>query len=421
MPADATIPARRATTNTGATNTATTYGWVERAFHWAIALLIPTVIALGVVAYEWPYDTDAALATKATLFSAHKTVGIAILFVALARIAWAISQPRPAAINGHRRVEHWAAATVHWLLYGSLVAVPLLGWAHHATAEGFAPIWWPLGQSLPLLPKDPTLSAQLATLHMTFERVLVLALLLHIAGAVKHAVWDRDGTVARMWRGAEPAEVRPAGRSPLPVVAALAVWAAALGAGLAIGPREGLATVAPVEAQAAEVTGAANWAVEEGTLSITVAQLGSPVTGSFADWQAAIDFSEEARADGTHGAVRVAVSTGSLTLGSVTSQAVGEEFLAAGAFPQAEFEAPIMRAADQGGDAWLAEGVLSLRGADVPVRLPFALEIEGDRATMEGAAEVDRRAFGMGEAYPDESSVGFGVTISVALSAVRAE
>ena len=41
-------------------NTSSTYGWVERAFHWAIALLIPTAIILGVVPYNPPYDTDAA-------------------------------------------------------------------------------------------------------------------------------------------------------------------------------------------------------------------------------------------------------------------------------------------------------------------------------------------------------------------------
>ena len=197
---DATLADAR---RTAATNTPTTYGWVERAFHWSIALLIPTAAVLGVVAYEWPYDTGPALATKATLFSAHKTVGIATLLIALARILWALTQPRPLPLHPERRLETFAASTVHWSLYASLVAVPLLGWMHHATAEGFAPIWWPLGQSLPLLPKDPDLSARLAVLHKVSVWVLLGSLALHVAGALKHAVIDKDSTLARMCAASE--------------------------------------------------------------------------------------------------------------------------------------------------------------------------------------------------------------------------
>jgi cytochrome b561/polyisoprenoid-binding protein YceI len=391
-------------------NTASTYGWVERAFHWSIALLVPTAIALGLVAYDWPYDTDAALSTKATLFSAHKTVGLAIFFVAIARIAWALSQPRPKPL--HRGLEALAASVVHWLLYGSLILVPLLGWAHHATAEGFAPIWWPFGQSLPFLPKDPRLSGLFATLHMTFERVLVLALILHVLGTLKHVVVDRDSTFARMWRGAEPPAVASRRPLALPLGVAAAVWAVALGTGLAIGPKHGATAVA---AEAASVSGASNWVVEDGTLSITVGQMGQPVTGTFADWQAAIDFDETPRPDGTHGRVEVSVSTGSLTLGSVTDQALGGEFIAAGSFPLASFDAVIR----PDGEGWLADGSFGLRGVEVPLALPFTLEIDGDLATMTGQVVVDRRDFAMGETYPDESAVAFDVTIDVALTARR--
>ncbi|GIT91800.1 cytochrome b561 [Jannaschia pagri] len=400
-------------THTAATNTASTYGWVERAFHWSIALLIVTAIALGVVAYDWSYDTDAALATKATLFSAHKTVGIAIFFIALARIAWALSQPRPAPLHPDRKAETFAAAAVHWLLYGSLVLVPAFGWAHHATAEGFAPIWWPFGQSLPFLPKDPELSATLATLHMVFERVMVAALLLHILGTVKHSLIDKDSTFGRMWRGVDPGPLSGAKAHVAPVGVALVVWAGALGVGLALGPKT--ATAVPV--QAAEVSGVSTWTVEEGTLSITVQQLGAAVTGSFSEWQAAIDFDETPRADGTHGTVEVGVSTASLSLGSVTQQATSGDFLASEAHPQATYTATLLSE----GEGYVADGTLSVRGVDVPLRLPFTLELEGDRAVMAGTGTLDRRDFGMGESYPDESSVGFTVEVTVALTASRLE
>ncbi|UWQ17004.1 cytochrome b/b6 domain-containing protein [Jannaschia sp. M317] len=396
--------------NTAATNTPTAYGWVERAFHWSIALLIPTAIALGVIAHDAPFDTDAALARKAWLFSAHKTVGVVIFFIALARIVWALSQPRPAPLHPDRRAETFAAALVHWLLYGSLVLVPALGWAHHATAEGFAPIWWPFGQGLPFLPKNAELSATLATLHMVFERVMVAALLLHILGAVKHVVIDRDSTLARMWKGTDPGPL-PASRGHLLAPgAALVVWAGALGIGLALAPAAATST-APTPRLAAPAT----WTVEDGTLEITVTQLGTPVTGRFADWQAAIDFDPTPRADGTVGQVEVAVATGSLTLGSVSGQAIGPDFLAAASHPEARFVATLM----PDGDGYVAEGTFSLRGAEMPLRLPFDLTLEGDRARAEGRVTLDRRSFGMGADYTDESNVGFGVTVTVDLTARR--
>ncbi|KIT17266.1 cytochrome b/b6 domain-containing protein [Jannaschia aquimarina] len=395
-----------------ATNTETTYGWVERAFHWAIALLIPTAAVLGGVAYDWPYDTDAALATKATLFSAHKTVGLAVFFIALARIVWAITQPRPQPLHPDRRAETFVAGLVHWVLYGSLVLVPLTGWIHHATSEGFAPIWWPFGQSLPFFPKDPALSATFATLHITFKWVLIGALVLHIVGTIKHAVIDKDSTFARMWRGSDPGPLPASGRHTAPAIAALAVWGAALGVGLTVTSDQAPAAAAVQLEQAAS-----DWVVQEGTLSIDVVQMGASVTGTFEDWTAVIAFDEAPRDDGTFGEVEVTVAIGSLTLGSVTSQATGAEFLDAGAFPTATFAATI-----QPGEAtdYVADGTLTLRGVEMPLRLPFDLTLDGDTATVTGNTAVERLDFGVGTAYPDASNVGLTVDIAVALTATRA-
>ena len=229
-------------------NTPTSYGAITKTFHWLTALLVFTVIPLGLAANSMAADlrnpaiplTEAAAVRTALLFSLHKTTGVAIFFVALARILWAISQPRPGLLNAHRRGEATLAETVHWLLYGSLVLVPLAGWISHAAATGFAPIWWPFGQSLPFVPRDESVAATFGTLHIIFQRVFFLAILLHIAGALKHHFGDRDLTLRRMLpRGpgtpAAPPQPPGAARSAVALIAALAIWAAALGLGTAIG------------------------------------------------------------------------------------------------------------------------------------------------------------------------------------------
>lgn len=391
------------------TNTPRSYGAIERAFHWLMALLILGAAPLGLIANRLPHDTAEALAWKVQLFSLHKTLGVAIFGLAVLRILWALVQPRPAPLHPERRIETALAGAVHGLLYLSLLAVPLAGWVEHAASDGFAPILWPLGQSLPLVPKSVVLAEVAGALHAAFAWLLVGALALHVAGALKHAVLDRDDTLARMLSG-RPAGPGTAPRHAGPALAAILLYAVATGGALALMPDERgevATSLAPV---------ASDWVVEDGTLRFTVRQMGSEVTGTFDDWTAAIRFEEEPVA-GRHGEVTVTIATTSLTLGSVSDQARGPEFFDTVAHPSATFRAEILPA--EGGH--VAQGTLDLRGVSVPVALPFRLTIEDGVARMEGSTLLDRRDFGMGQSHADESAVGFAVRVDVALTARRAD
>ena len=396
-------------------NTESTYGAVTKSIHWLMALLILAAIPLGIVANNAGYDTSEQLAQKAMLFSLHKTVGVAIFFVALIRIAWALTQPKPGLLNADKPLEALLARTVHWTLYGALLLVPLTGWVHHAATEGFAPIWWPLGQSLPLVPKDDGLAKATAGLHVVFERVLVAALFLHVAGALKHHLIDRDATLRRMLPGTPAVALprnQPAGPLPMVVAAGAFVLALAIGAALGMYSRE--STAAQVAELADVETG---WQVESGTLGIAIQQFGSRVAGSFSEWTAAIAFSETADADGRHGSVEVVVAIGSVTVGSVTAEALGPAYFDAAQHPTATFAADIRSTGSPG--AYIAEGTLTLKGVSVPLALPFSLQIDGDTAQMQGSAEVNRLDFGIGTAETDEGNLGFAVPIEVSLTATR--
>ena len=99
-----------------ATNTDTAYGSVSKTFHWLTALLILTVFPLGAIAERLPYDTAEQLARKAQLFSIHKTLGVIVFFVALARILWSLSQIQPRLLKGDNRRGAFAAERRHGLL-----------------------------------------------------------------------------------------------------------------------------------------------------------------------------------------------------------------------------------------------------------------------------------------------------------------
>jgi polyisoprenoid-binding protein YceI len=154
------------------------------------------------------------------------------------------------------------------------------------------------------------------------------------------------------------------------------------------------------------------WAVQNGTVSISVLQMGADVTGTFANWLAEIAYDPET---GT-GHVTATIDTTSLTLGSVTDQAKGPEFFDVATYSQALFDAEITRV---DGVAHTASGILTLVGQTVPVTLDFDLEVINGIATMSGETVLDRRDFGMGAAYPDQSSVGFSVKALIALTAAQ--
>jgi cytochrome b561/polyisoprenoid-binding protein YceI len=410
-------PAAVDTAPTGFRNTNARFGHVAKTFHWASALLIITLIPLGLIAQNWPYDTAQALHIKASLFSVHKTLGVTVFFVALARIIWAIIQPRPVLLNATHKVQNFAADTVHFALYGALVIVPLSGWFHHAATSGFAPIWWPFGQNLFFVPQSETLAKMFSHIHFAANVVLVAALGLHIAGALKHHVIDRDATLRRMLPGScdLPDHMIKTSHHTAPALMAIGIWAAAIGIALGASAPSNAPSNAPPADQAPTLAQVASqWQVTQGNLGITVQQFGQAVTGEFSDWTANIAFDPQAQT-GILGNVTVTVAIGSLTLGGVTQQALGDEFLQSNTFETAIFTGPIT-ATNAG---YVVEGTLNLAGETLPLTLPFDLTLEGDTATAQGATQLNRLDFGIGTAYRDENSVGFGVDIQFDLTATR--
>lgn len=401
------------------TNSSRHYGAVARSLHWLTALLILASIGLGLYADSLPLEGAEALAAKVQTYSLHKTLGIAAFGAAVLRILWALTQPRPAPLHPERRAETFAADLVHWTLYAAMILMPLSGWVHHAAVEGFAPILWPFGQGLPFVPKSETVAEAAGSLHWLMSKLLIGSVALHVAGALKHAVIDRDGTLSRMLTGRPAGQAAP--HSAAPALLALAVVAAVTT--FALWPHGAAETAEAVPAEALPATATApetapiaagNWQVTTGTLAFTVKQMGADVQGSLPDWQAEITF-DEAATNGTHGRVKVVIDTSTLTLGSVTDQARGPEFFDVATHKTAMFEAEILPAAS----GYEAKGTLTLRGQSQPVSLPFTLTITGDTATMQGSTTLDRRNFGMGAGYGDESTVGFPVQVTIALTATR--
>lgn len=389
------------------------YGWPARMAHWLVAALIFAAIGFGLWAASLPQDSPDQIAAVIGVFSLHKTLGIAALLLAVLRLVWAAGQPKPRRLWPHRRIEAAIATWVNWALYLGMILVPLSGWLRHASIPGgFAPIRWPLGQGLPFVVQDPVLSDRFAAFHVAGWWVLAALIALHVAGALKHALIDRDATMARMFRSPDKLPRPPASPRAMSGLTA-ALGAGALWLGTAI-IALALTLPTPLDAPDRQAVAASpegsDWAVETGELMIEVQQGATPVQGSFSDWQAAITYDP----DTGQGKVTVQIAISSLMLGSISDMAKGPQFLDESDHPQASFTALILP--DEGG-RHLARGTLTIAGRTIPAELPFDLQILGDEAQAQGQMTVDRRDFGVGEGYPDESNIGFAVAIRFSLTA----
>ncbi|MEO9824644.1 MAG: cytochrome b/b6 domain-containing protein [Paracoccaceae bacterium] len=396
-------------------NTDHTYGSVTRVIHWGMALLVTAMIPLGLRANHLAHQiadgaTDPAILSQAQLlFSLHKTLGVGIFFLALIRIVWALRSPKPKPLLRHKPAETFLASMVHWLLYTSLLLVPLTGWIHHAATTGIAPIWWPFGQSLPFVPKDPSTAETFATLHIILQRLFAISILLHLAGALKHHFFDQGATLKRMWNGA-PGQINAGhNASQYAPLAAFVASVIALGTGAALGlfDRNQTQTVAlqPVSSE---------WTVTEGTLAISNTQLGAEVQGSFADWTSSISFDPDLT-EGVMGEVTTVISIGSLTLGSVTAHAMGPDYFNVAAFPTATYNGTLIR--DE--DGLRSEGMLRIKDTRVPVSFAFDLSFDGNRAKMTGMTTLNRFDFEMGSGI-DENTLAAEVILTMTLTATRA-
>lgn len=162
-----------------------------RLLHWLMAALIVTMLFIGVgmaasvsQRHEW-------------LLRIHKPLGIAILALALLRLAVRLRHPPPALPGDLPGIQKLAARASHWLLYGLMLLLPLVGWAMLSAAGD--PVMLTAALRLPrICPVSPVAFAVLRHLHTWLAMLLFVTFLAHMAAALHHGLIRRDGVLSSM-------------------------------------------------------------------------------------------------------------------------------------------------------------------------------------------------------------------------------
>jgi cytochrome b561 len=168
------------------------WGAVSQAFHWLIVLLLLAQGTVGLLMGDMARGPD-----KIAVFAFHKSVGLTILALALARLLWRLYAGRPAPVPGTPRWQERMASLVHGALYLLLFAMPISGWAMNSAA-GFPLQWFGLFNLPSIAAHDHDLHELTESMHEWLFWALVALAAAHAAAAVWHHLFQRDDTLARM-------------------------------------------------------------------------------------------------------------------------------------------------------------------------------------------------------------------------------
>ncbi len=379
------------------------YTSVAIALHWLIAAAIVGMIALGWYMTGLPITTPAERGQQFTLFQLHKSIGVTILVLSVARAAWRLMNPPPAE-PAMPALQAGLARFVHISLYVLIIVMPLSGWIMvSASPTGvdtilYKTVHWPhlAGLSTLSLETKKQLQEPMGFVHSKLAWVIIVLLGLHVAGALKHQFVDKDHLLARMWPGLFGQTAGPPrkGKGALAAFgAAIVLFGSVAGIGLIDSAK---ASRPPPPADAARASPAPVWTTDPAQSAIVFkgAYMGRPFEGKFTAWTSTIQFDpdqlETAR-------IRVAVKTASASTGEPyfdDSLKEGDWFDISKS-PEAVFE--VNQGVAKTAAGYEAAGVLTLKGVAYPLRLPFTLEINGKTAKMHGESSLKRLAMGVGK------------------------
>ena len=181
--------------------------------HWLIAICIFVMFALGwymsdlpkeapkQIAYDlfdwgiytWQLSEEAS--PRTFYFNLHKSLGITIFALIIARIVWRITHKPPAMLASYKAWERKLATGTHHLLYLLMFALPLSG-VVMAIASKYGIKWFGLEFIGGI--DNKAVRELFKEMHEIIGVIILVLIIIHILGALKHKFIDNDDTLKRM-------------------------------------------------------------------------------------------------------------------------------------------------------------------------------------------------------------------------------
>lgn len=162
-----------------------------RLLHWLMAVLILAMLFIGAGMVSTASDA------YPVLLAWHRPIGIAILLLAVIRVAVRLTHRPPALPADLPPLQVAAAKGSHLAFYALMIAMPLIGWAMLSAAGSPVRLWG--GMILPpILPHDVLVYGWLRWVHGLLGYAFFLLILAHLGAALFHGMVRRDGVLRSM-------------------------------------------------------------------------------------------------------------------------------------------------------------------------------------------------------------------------------
>ena len=173
----------------------TTYGTVSRLNHWVIAVAVIGMVGVGLYLEFGGLSRE----RSGSLRDLHKAVGVLLLALVAWRVGWRLVQGFPPEASAMPRWQSTASKAVHWGLLVAIVLMPVSGVVSSVYAGRPIDVFGVF--TVPAATEIEWLAGAASAMHTVVGRTLAALIVVHVAGALKHHVVDRDRTLRRMVTG----------------------------------------------------------------------------------------------------------------------------------------------------------------------------------------------------------------------------
>ena len=167
------------------TNTKDSFGSLAKFFHWTIAILIIGNLICGF------------FMKGLSLLNYHKIAGLTVLFLFIFRFIFFIFSVKPQLPQTIPLIERFAAFIVKYLLFLLMAVLPITGWIM-STAYGVPPTIAGHSYPFPYFSFSSADANMAKFIHNSLAYSIIVILLMHVGGALKHHFIYKDNILRRM-------------------------------------------------------------------------------------------------------------------------------------------------------------------------------------------------------------------------------
>lgn len=162
-------------------------------YHWTVGILMIAALSFGTYLESLEKQSH-------ELIYIHKNVGLAILILAVARLSWRYINGFFHPMHSLKQWEKKSSAYAHYFLLFATLVMPISGMVM-SLAYGCEYCVVPIFGLYEIGPfqQNITLATIGYFIHAWGGVLVIVAVFIHAAAALKHHYWDKDDTLRRMF------------------------------------------------------------------------------------------------------------------------------------------------------------------------------------------------------------------------------